>query len=223
MKETKGLKQIESFVKAIKASVAPNTITRRITLSSSSSSSSSKNSTISDELELEEKSLCRNEGISIPCAEALIVEMPDLQLIICLVMMDDNEEEHREELHDPTGIPAELTMEKFENVDYNELGFDPHTYGLLTDLLLAVTSFFHQSICSRKEVEVRFPITSGTSNFPVDYIKADEEKIKITKWQKEIICDDMKREQLVLNLVKQDSDSKKKLLVSFLSKSSSYA
>ncbi|KAK9093952.1 hypothetical protein Scep_025421 [Stephania cephalantha] len=25
-----------------------------------------------------------------------------------------------------------LTMEKFENVDYNELGFDPHIYGLLT-------------------------------------------------------------------------------------------
>ncbi|KAK9093934.1 hypothetical protein Scep_025403 [Stephania cephalantha] len=24
-------------------------------------------------------------------------------------------------------------MEKFENVDYNELGFDPHIYGLLTD------------------------------------------------------------------------------------------
>ncbi|KAK9122002.1 hypothetical protein Syun_019619 [Stephania yunnanensis] len=23
-------------------------------------------------------------------------------------------------------------MEKFENVDYNELGFDPHIYGLLT-------------------------------------------------------------------------------------------
>ncbi|KAK9095162.1 hypothetical protein Scep_026631 [Stephania cephalantha] len=25
-----------------------------------------------------------------------------------------------------------LTMEKFENVDYNELDFDPHIYGLLT-------------------------------------------------------------------------------------------
>ncbi|KAK9117016.1 hypothetical protein Sjap_015963 [Stephania japonica] len=66
VKETKGLKQIESFVKAIKASV-PNIITRRITLSSS------KNSTIS-ELELEEKPLCSHEGVT--CAEAL-VEMPD--------------------------------------------------------------------------------------------------------------------------------------------------
>ncbi|KAK9093971.1 hypothetical protein Scep_025440 [Stephania cephalantha] len=82
------------------------------------------------------------------------------------------------------------------------------------------TGFF--SLGSRKEVEVRFPITSETSNLPVDYIKA-EEKIKISKWQKERICDDMKREQLVLNLVKQDFDSKKKLLVSLLSKSSSYA
>ncbi|KAK9121997.1 hypothetical protein Syun_019614 [Stephania yunnanensis] len=26
-----------------------------------------------------------------------------------------------------------VTMEKFENVDYNELGFDPHVYGLLID------------------------------------------------------------------------------------------
>ncbi|KAK9145599.1 hypothetical protein Sjap_005502 [Stephania japonica] len=51
-----------------------------------------------------------------------------------------------------------------------------------------------------KEVEVRFPVNSGTSNLLVDYIKA-EEKIKISKWQKERICDDMKREQLVLNLV----------------------
>ncbi|KAK9122070.1 hypothetical protein Syun_019687 [Stephania yunnanensis] len=25
-----------------------------------------------------------------------------------------------------------MKMEKFENVDYNELGFDPHIYGLLT-------------------------------------------------------------------------------------------
>ncbi|KAK9145594.1 hypothetical protein Sjap_005497 [Stephania japonica] len=81
------------------------------------------------------------------------------------------------------------------------------------------TGFF--SLGSRKEVEVRFRVNSGTSNLAVDYIKA-EEKIKISKWQKERICDDMKREQLVLNLVKQDFDSKKKALVSFLSKSSSY-
>ncbi|KAK9093755.1 hypothetical protein Scep_025224 [Stephania cephalantha] len=151
---------------------------------------------------LEEKPLCRNEGIGIPCAEALIVEMPDtathhllsddvravlrllpiwamlltfavifqqpatfftkqgmtmkrnigknfmippaslqsvINLSIILLMP----------LYDKIVIPIirfitrsnkgidvmqklKMTMEKFENVDYNELGFDPHIYGLLT-------------------------------------------------------------------------------------------
>ncbi|KAK9122115.1 hypothetical protein Syun_019732 [Stephania yunnanensis] len=31
-------------------------------------------------------------------------------------------------------------MEKFENVDYSELGFDPHIYGLLTGNLQSAQS-----------------------------------------------------------------------------------
>ncbi|KAK9122121.1 hypothetical protein Syun_019738 [Stephania yunnanensis] len=37
-----------------------------------------------------------------------------------------------EGFNDSTFCTFQVTMEKFENVDYGELGFDPHIYGLLT-------------------------------------------------------------------------------------------
>ncbi|XP_043717370.1 protein DEFECTIVE IN MERISTEM SILENCING 3-like isoform X2 [Telopea speciosissima] len=72
---------------------------------------------------------------------------------------------------------------------------------------------------SRKDIEVRFPIGSGTTNLPLDYIQA-EEKIKQMKWEKERLLEDMQREQALVNHVKSKYDSKKQEFVKFIAQSS---
>ncbi|KAJ4955468.1 hypothetical protein NE237_012251 [Protea cynaroides] len=73
---------------------------------------------------------------------------------------------------------------------------------------------------TRKDIEVRFPISSGTTNLPLNYIEEAEEKIKKLKWEKERLLEDMQREQSLLNLEKGQYNSKKQEFVKFLARSS---
>ncbi|KAF8413342.1 hypothetical protein HHK36_001321 [Tetracentron sinense] len=77
------------------------------------------------------------------------------------------------------------------------------------------------SLGNRKDVDVRFPISSGTSNLPSDYIET-EDQIKVMKWEKERIVEDMQREQALLDYAKKNFEQKKLEFVKFLAESSSY-
>ncbi|XP_042487850.1 protein DEFECTIVE IN MERISTEM SILENCING 3-like isoform X2 [Macadamia integrifolia] len=72
---------------------------------------------------------------------------------------------------------------------------------------------------SRKDTEVRFPIDSGTTNLPPDYIQA-EENMKKMNWEKERLLEDMQREQALMNHVKGKYDSKKQEFVKFIAQGS---
>ncbi|XP_026427732.1 protein DEFECTIVE IN MERISTEM SILENCING 3-like isoform X1 [Papaver somniferum] len=73
----------------------------------------------------------------------------------------------------------------------------------------------------RKDVEVRFPLTSPTKKMALNYLDT-EEKLKLKKWEKERILDDVQREQQLLFHVKQSFESKRQEFVKNLAESSSY-
>ncbi|GAV66192.1 hypothetical protein CFOL_v3_09702 [Cephalotus follicularis] len=75
---------------------------------------------------------------------------------------------------------------------------------------------------NREEVNVIFPKSSATSSLPETYIET-EKQIKETKWQKEKLQEDMKREQALLNSAKLNFERKKEEFVKFLAHSSSSA
>lgn len=50
----------------------------------------------------------------------------------------------------------------------------------------------------RKDVEVKFPVTSGKSNAPVTYIQT-EDMIKKLEWERSKFVEDMQREQQLLD------------------------
>ncbi|XP_024024152.1 protein DEFECTIVE IN MERISTEM SILENCING 3 isoform X3 [Morus notabilis] len=54
---------------------------------------------------------------------------------------------------------------------------------------------------SRKDTEVKFPVASGKSDVPEDYIKS-EAMIRMMKWERANILGDMRREQELLNCAK---------------------
>ncbi|XP_077226590.1 uncharacterized protein LOC143859983 [Tasmannia lanceolata] len=70
-----------------------------------------------------------------------------------------------------------------------------------------------------KDMEVRFPVSSGISNVPVD-ITETEEKIRLIEWDKERIFEDMQREEALLQHAKKNYDCKKEEFVSFLAEAS---
>ncbi|PIA37865.1 hypothetical protein AQUCO_02900007v1 [Aquilegia coerulea] len=69
---------------------------------------------------------------------------------------------------------------------------------------------------NRKEVEVRFPVSTGILDLPVGYLEA-ERKIKFMKWEKERIDEDIKREQALLNDANEKFTSKKQEYFKFSS------
>ncbi|OVA14711.1 hypothetical protein BVC80_1819g27 [Macleaya cordata] len=77
------------------------------------------------------------------------------------------------------------------------------------------------SLGYRKDVEVRFAISSRTSNLPMEYMDI-EEKLKTTIWEKERLLEDEEREKILLNHVKHNFESKRQEFVKFLAESSSY-
>lgn len=57
------------------------------------------------------------------------------------------------------------------------------------------------SLGSRKDIEVKFPVASGESDVPEDYIKS-ETRIRMMKWERANILGDMRREQQLLDYAK---------------------
>ncbi|KAF5188358.1 Defective in meristem silencing [Thalictrum thalictroides] len=69
---------------------------------------------------------------------------------------------------------------------------------------------------NRREMEVRFPISTEELDLPIDYLEA-ERKIKIMKWEKERIDEDIKREQALLEHANENFASKKQEYFKFSS------
>ena len=69
---------------------------------------------------------------------------------------------------------------------------------------------------------MRFLKPSATSDVPQNYIET-EKQMKETRWEKEKLEEDMKRELALLNNAKFNFERKKQDFVKFLAQSSSYA
>ncbi|KAK9020648.1 hypothetical protein V6N11_010666 [Hibiscus sabdariffa] len=78
------------------------------------------------------------------------------------------------------------------------------------------------SLGIREEVDVRFPKTSTMSEELQSYNET-EKQMKDTRWQKEKLEEDIKRELALLNSAKFNFEKKKQDFVKFLALSSSYA
>ncbi|XWS37990.1 hypothetical protein CRYUN_Cryun19dG0092100 [Craigia yunnanensis] len=78
------------------------------------------------------------------------------------------------------------------------------------------------SLGSWEDVVVRFPKSSATSDVPQNYNET-EKQMKETRWEKEKLEDDIKREVALLNNAKFNFERKKQDFVKFLAQSSSYA
>ncbi|KAJ4953214.1 hypothetical protein NE237_030046 [Protea cynaroides] len=76
------------------------------------------------------------------------------------------------------------------------------------------------SLGNRKDIEVTFPISSGTAYRPPYYMQTEENKIKEMKWEKERLLEDVEREQALLNQTKGKYESKKQEFIKFLAESS---
>ncbi|KAF6136173.1 hypothetical protein GIB67_001582, partial [Kingdonia uniflora] len=61
---------------------------------------------------------------------------------------------------------------------------------------------------NRNEVEVRFPISSGSPSLPGDYLET-QERAKLMKWERDRFFEDMQREHTLLNHVKITFEHKK--------------
>ncbi|XP_018675580.2 protein DEFECTIVE IN MERISTEM SILENCING 3 isoform X1 [Musa acuminata AAA Group] len=67
----------------------------------------------------------------------------------------------------------------------------------------------------RNCIEVIFPISSGISRLPTDVLEI-EEQLKLMRWQKERLLEDMQREETLLNHVKTMFSTKKEEYVKYL-------
>lgn len=74
----------------------------------------------------------------------------------------------------------------------------------------------------REDVGVRFPVSSGMLNLPLNYFET-ENQIKEMNWRKQTLQEDMKREQALLSHAKFNFEIKKQEFVKFLAESSSLA
>lgn len=86
--------------------------------------------------------------------------------------------------------------------------------------IIRTTGIF--SLGSREDVGVRFPVSSGMSNLPLNYFET-ENQIKEMNWRKQTLQEDMKREQALLSHAKFNFEIKKQEFVKFLAESSSLA
>ncbi|KAJ8534692.1 hypothetical protein K7X08_016420 [Anisodus acutangulus] len=82
----------------------------------------------------------------------------------------------------------------------------------------------HNSVFSlgKRELDVKFPKSSGRSNLPQNYFEI-ERQMKEMKWKKERTVEDMQREQALLDHARFNFDIKKQEYLKFLAQSSSYA
>ncbi|KAL5703998.1 hypothetical protein ACHQM5_022480 [Ranunculus cassubicifolius] len=74
---------------------------------------------------------------------------------------------------------------------------------------------------NKKVVEVRFPVSTETANLPLNYLEA-EQQIKLMKWEKERIFEDIQREEALLNHAKQTFGYKKGEYLKFATESAAY-
>ncbi|XP_068659222.1 protein DEFECTIVE IN MERISTEM SILENCING 3 [Aristolochia californica] len=75
------------------------------------------------------------------------------------------------------------------------------------------------SLGTRKDLEVRFPVSSGKSSLPADIIET-EEQLRLMMWEKERIFEDMQREQTLLQHVKNTFGFKRDEFMNFISRAS---
>ncbi|XP_068666639.1 protein DEFECTIVE IN MERISTEM SILENCING 3-like [Aristolochia californica] len=75
------------------------------------------------------------------------------------------------------------------------------------------------SLGTRKDLEVRFPVSSGKSSLPADIIET-EEQLRLMIWGKERITEDMQREQALLQHVKSTFGFKRDEFMNFISRAS---
>lgn len=80
---------------------------------------------------------------------------------------------------------------------------------------------FEIFVC-RKVIDVKFPKTSGNSHLLCNYSEI-ENKLKQSRWEKERLLEDMRREEGLLNQSKYNYEVKKQEFVKFLADTSSYA
>ncbi|XP_057951576.1 protein DEFECTIVE IN MERISTEM SILENCING 3 isoform X2 [Malania oleifera] len=77
------------------------------------------------------------------------------------------------------------------------------------------------SLGNREDVDVRFAVGSIIPNLPMNYFET-ENQVKMVKWKKEKMIEDIKREQSLLDHAKFNFEIKKQEFVKFLAESSSY-
>ncbi|KAJ8536891.1 hypothetical protein K7X08_035292 [Anisodus acutangulus] len=73
----------------------------------------------------------------------------------------------------------------------------------------------------KREVEIKFPKSSGRSNLPKNYFDI-ESRMKELKWKRARFVEDLQREQTLLDHAKFNFEIKKQEFVKFLAHSSSY-
>lgn len=78
------------------------------------------------------------------------------------------------------------------------------------------------SLGNRKVIDVKFPKISGKSHLLCNYSEI-ENKLKQSRWEKERLLEDMRREEVLLNQSKYNYEVKKQEFVKFLADTSSYA
>lgn len=79
---------------------------------------------------------------------------------------------------------------------------------------------FEIFVC-RKVIDVKFPKISGNSHLLGNYLEI-ENKLKQSRWEKERLLEDMRREEVLLNQSKYNYEVKKQEFVKFLADASSY-
>ncbi|XP_055831255.1 protein DEFECTIVE IN MERISTEM SILENCING 3-like isoform X2 [Solanum dulcamara] len=111
-----------------------------------------------------------------------------------------------------------------------------HVYKTREDMLQALPCIRHGAISldggmikhdglfslGKREIDVKFPKSSGRSNMPQNYFEI-KRQIKEMKWKKERAVEDMQREQALLERARSNFDIKKQEYLKFLAQSSTYA
>ncbi|KAF3666192.1 Protein DEFECTIVE IN MERISTEM SILENCING 3 [Capsicum annuum] len=77
------------------------------------------------------------------------------------------------------------------------------------------------SFLGERDVEIKFPKSSGRSNLPENYFST-ERQMKELKWKRERFFEDLQREQGLLDHAKLNFETKKREFIKFLEDSSSY-
>ncbi|KAK4718493.1 hypothetical protein R3W88_016831 [Solanum pinnatisectum] len=95
-------------------------------------------------------------------------------------------------------------------------------YGIGPKVIVTYFSANYLLLRSLREINVKFPKSSGRSNLPQNYFEI-ERQIKEMRWKKERTIEDMQREQALLERARFNFDIKKQEYLKFLAQSSTYA